>query len=52
MTTIAIKDIEKASYLIELAESEANLTRGGWLPIVAAAWLGYSIGKEIAIQTR
>lgn len=53
MAIIRIEELEvkndEFSYLTELNDSEAELTRGGFFPVVVigAAWLGYSIVKEI-----
>lgn len=52
MAVIRIEELNaennKLSYLNELNDSELELTRGGLiLECIAAAWLGYSIVKEI-----
>ncbi|MHC0063916.1 hypothetical protein ACWATR_13595 [Nostoc sp. UIC 10890] len=51
MTVITINDLDESSYLNELSDIDSDATRGGILPLIAAAWLGYQIGKEIARLT-
>lgn len=58
MAIIQIEELNvenyELSYLSELTDSEAELTRGGlfWLVLVEAAYLGYQIGKEIKERTK
>ncbi|MBD2198643.1 MULTISPECIES: hypothetical protein [Calothrix] len=48
MTLITISDINRANYLVDLTDNETDATRGGFIQAIAALWLGYEIGKEIA----
>lgn len=54
MTIIRIEELntknDELSYLSDLSDSETELTRGGLLPFIAAAWLGYSIAKEAKLK--
>ncbi len=52
MTVITINDLHESSYLNELSNSDIDATRGGFIQFVAAFWLGYQIGKEIARLTQ
>ncbi|MBD2357982.1 hypothetical protein H6G41_25795 [Tolypothrix sp. FACHB-123] len=51
MTVITINDINRNDYLVDLTDNETDATRGGFIQFVAAFWLGYKIGKEIARLT-
>jgi hypothetical protein len=52
MAVIKVENLEftnEVNSFQDLTVSEVNATRGGafWLAAVGAAWLGYSIAKEI-----
>ncbi|MBD2357984.1 hypothetical protein H6G41_25805 [Tolypothrix sp. FACHB-123] len=52
MTVITINDINRSNYLVDLTDKQTDATRGGFIQFVAAVWLGYEIGREIAILTK